>query len=55
MDFFTECGGNSLDYLSVIALLQEEYDIPFPTEEGKTLTTVDQLAGFIVRKAGRDE
>ena len=54
-DFFTGCSGNSLDYLSVVAQLQEEYNIPFPIDDGKSLTTVNSLAGFIIRTVKHDD
>ncbi len=52
-DFFTDCGGTSLDYLSMIAVLEKEFGIPFPTDGGSGLRTPRQFADFI-NKSGRD-
>ena len=48
-DFFTELGGNSLDYFSVVLKMQEEYGVSIPLEDGKTLTTVNALANYVTR------
>ncbi len=54
MDFFLECGGSSLDYFSMVSQLQEEYGVPFPVAEGETLTTVNDLTDYLIRKVGHD-
>lgn len=48
-DFFTELGGNSLDYFSMVLKMQEEYGVSFPLEDGKTLTTVNALADYVTQ------
>ena len=38
-DFFTDLGGTSLDYISLLAALRAHYGLPFETD-GKSLHTV---------------
>ena len=47
-DFFLDLGGSSLDYLALIAALQERYGVDFPVENGCSVSTVDALADFII-------
>ncbi len=46
-DFFSEEGGSSLEYFTLLAALQEEFSIPMPTEAGRSLSTVKSIAAFI--------
>ncbi len=46
-NFFTDEGGSSLEYFSLLAALQEEFSIPMPTESGRSLSTVKAIAEFI--------
>ncbi|MGI6264432.1 MAG: AMP-binding protein [Acutalibacteraceae bacterium] len=52
-DFFLDEGGTSLDYFALIARLQEEFGVAFPSEGGKGLNTVEGLYAF-VQTGGRD-
>lgn len=49
-DFFADLGGSSLDYLGVIAALQDEFDIPFPASGDGSAATVEGLAAIILGK-----
>ncbi|MBP5270539.1 MAG: AMP-binding protein [Clostridia bacterium] len=49
-DFFTDCGGTSLDYLSMIAVLEKEFGIPFPTDGGSGLRTAGAFADYIKQR-----
>ncbi|MBO7375691.1 MAG: hypothetical protein J6V01_01205, partial [Clostridia bacterium] len=49
-DFFTDCGGTSLDYLSMIAVLEKEFGIPFPTDGGSGLRTARAFADYIKQR-----
>ncbi len=46
-DFFTDEGGSSLEYFTLLAALQEEFSIPMPTESGHSLSTVKTISAFI--------
>lgn len=46
-DFFMDEGGTSLDYFAMIAALQEEFAVPFPSEGDNGFNTVAQIAAFI--------
>ncbi len=46
-DFFVDEGGTSLDYFALITLLQQEFEISFPSENEKTLSTVYDLCRYI--------
>ena len=49
-DFFLDGGGSSLDYFDMASKLQDEYGIPFPVENGKSLNTVADLARYVEKK-----
>ena len=40
-------GGTSLDYFAMIAKLQEDFGLPFPQSDGKSLSTVKELYDYI--------
>lgn len=46
-DFFLDGGGTSLAYFALIAQLQEEFGITFPTSGGRSLSTARELAAYI--------
>ena len=46
-DFFIDEGGTSLDYFTVIAKLQDDFSVSFPTVAGESLNTVNAFADFI--------
>ena len=46
-DFFTDLGGTSLDYFAMIAKLHEDFGLPFPQSDGKSLSTVKELYEYI--------
>lgn len=46
-DFFLDEGGTSLDFLSVIATLQNEFNIEFPVIEGKTTFCMKEIYEYI--------
>ena len=45
--FFYDLGGTSLDYFAMIASIQGEFDVGFPTDAGQSLTTVRAFCRFI--------
>ena len=45
--FFYDLGGTSLDYFSMIAAIQGEFNVGFPTAAGQSLTTVREICRFI--------
>lgn len=45
--FFYDLGGTSLDYFAVIAAIQGEFDVGFPSTAGQSLTTVREICRFI--------
>ncbi len=45
--FFYDLGGTSLDYFAMIAAIQGEFDVGFPTDAGQSLSTVNEIARFI--------
>lgn len=47
-NFFTDLGGTSLDYISLIMSLQDIYNITFPMNEGNSLSSVDELSKYII-------
>ena len=46
-DFFADLGGASLDYFAAVAKLQEDFSMPFPQDEGKTLSTAQDFYHYI--------
>ena len=46
-DFFADLGGASLDYFAAVAKLQEDFSMPFPQDEGKTLSTAQDFYDYI--------
>lgn len=46
-DFFLDLGGSSLEYFAMISELSSKLGLSFPTEDGKTLSTVRDLREFI--------
>ena len=46
-DFFADLGGTSLDYFALIAKLQEDFSLPFPQNDGKSLSTAQELYDYI--------
>ena len=46
-DLFADEGGSSLDYFAIIAALQREFGIPFPTDAGAGLSSVSALSGYV--------
>ena len=53
-DFFADLGGASLDYFAAVAKLQEDFSMPFPQDEGKTLSTAQDFYHYI-KKVQSDE
>ncbi len=47
-DFFLDKGGNSLDYFSIIMQLQNTYEVGFPADAERSLSSVESLAEFIL-------
>lgn len=45
--FFYDLDGSSLDYMSMLAELQKEFEISFSTEEEKSLVTVKEFCSYI--------
>ena len=45
--FFFDLNGNSLDYFSLMSLVQSEFSINLPQEEGKCLYTVNEFYNYI--------
>ena len=45
--FFYDLGGTSLDYFAMIASIQGEFNVGFPTSAGQSLTTVREICRFI--------
>lgn len=50
--FFFDLGGSSLDYLSAVMSLQNEFHIGFPANDGNGLSTARAIAEFIEKNAG---
>jgi len=48
-DFFLDKGGNSLDYFSIVMQLQNTYEVGFPTDADRSLSTVEEIADFILK------
>ena len=46
-DFFADLGGTSLDYFALIAKLQEDFSLPFPQSEGRSLNNARELHTYI--------
>lgn len=46
-DFFADLGGASLDYFAAVAKLQEDFSMPFPQDEGRTLSTAQDFYNYI--------
>lgn len=44
-DFFTEMGGTSLDYFSMVARIKAEFSVEIP--DGATLNTVSAVAAYV--------
>lgn len=51
-DFFLDVGGSSLDYFALIAALEERFSVSFPTDNGKSLSTVRELSEYIEKVTG---
>ena len=51
-DFFLDAGGSSLDYFALIAALEEKFSVSFPTDNGKSLSTVRELSEYIEKVIG---
>ena len=49
-DFFLDLNGTSLDYFAMVSELQNEFEISFPQEEGRSLSTLKEFYEYI--KAG---
>ena len=49
-DFFTDEGGTSLDYFAMISQLQQEFQVSFPSEQEKTLSTVADLCRHVEKQ-----
>ena len=45
--FFYDLGGTSLDYFAMLAAIQGEFNISFPTSGGQSLNTVREFCRFI--------
>ncbi len=45
--FFYDLGGTSLDYFAMIAAIQGEFNVGFPTDAGQSLSTVNEIARFV--------
>ena len=45
--FFYDLGGTSLDYFAMIATIQGEFNVDFPTSGGQSLNTVREFCRFI--------
>ena len=45
--FFYDLGGTSLDYFAMVASIQSEFNIGFPTAAGQSLVTVREICRFI--------
>lgn len=46
-NFFYDLGGTSLDYFAMVASIQGEFDVGFPTDAGQSLSTVNEFCRFI--------
>ncbi len=46
-DLFADEGGSSLDYFAIIAELQREFGVPFPTDAGSGLSTVNAMSEYV--------
>ena len=46
-DFFLDLGGSSLEYFAMVSELSQKLSVAFPTENGKTLSTVREFRDFI--------
>ncbi len=49
--FFYDLGGTSLDYFAMVASVQGEFNVGFPSDAGSSLSTVNEICRFI-RKQG---
>jgi long-chain acyl-CoA synthetase len=47
VDFFTDAGGTSLDYFTLIAYIQDEFDIIIPLGNDKKLSSISDFSAFI--------
>lgn len=47
-DFFSQLGGNSLDYLELADLIKSELGVSLPVMDGVKLVTVKQVCDFII-------
>lgn len=50
-DFFLDEGGTSLDYFSMIAKLQNEFAISFPSAADNSMNTVEGISNFIQKNS----
>ena len=46
-DFFLDLGGSSLEYFAMVSELSQKLSLSFPTENGKTLSTVREFRDYI--------
>ncbi len=46
-DFFTDGGGTSLDYFALLSLLEKEFGIPMPVNEGRSLSSVADIHDYV--------
>lgn len=46
-DFFLDLGGSSLDYFAMVSEIENEFNLKFPTADGKSLSTVRAFYDFI--------
>ncbi len=51
-DFFLDAGGSSLYYFALSAALEEKFSVSFPTDNGKSLSTVRELSEYIEKVIG---
>ena len=47
MNFFFDLGGTSLDYLAMVTVVRNEFNIAFPANAGASLSTVKEFCNFI--------
>lgn len=46
-DFFLDLGGSSLDFFGVVSKIRHDYDIAFPVDSGRSLSTPSEIAAFM--------
>ena len=52
-DFFIDGGGDSLGYLSMMAELENTYEIDFPSMGEKSLSTIGDIVDYIEQSADK--